>query len=1284
MNLIDNFTDKLLAIIISIFEAFYRSFIEPFTDLSSLKDLVFGKNNEGESIWATFSEKDISLGLSPIYNTMLILAFILMVAFIVLFGMRLSSSTINPAKRIEAMQMASSLVLVGIGINYLPALYDILFAINASLIELFASNYDSTLDELEKAQAFETDGSATDTIGRIAISLVLIGLAIWANFYYMMRRITLILLMGLGPIFLVAWLHPKFKALTVNWFRELNSTIFVQSIHALTYWLIGIVSGSADGLIPMLIVYVVFIPVTIAIRKLFMMGGDMQDSVSKAGSAFGLASLGAMAGAVKGAIDGKDMKQLTNSAIETFKNRGGIKGFTGNGQVSGDPSLNGDLVASEGAAAGSIEGTDKKTSDMFKAGEALANLGRGTFGAMGALAGAGLGPGGTLMGTGIGYGIGGVGGGVIGRVGKAGLDSLKDRFESGMNAVDALSKTSEEDDPQLEHAATALANKEMTNWQKSKGETLRANLQEQFPDATADEIEQKAQAVEQQVHDGFKAKAKQQLSQAQDYGLSHVDGDSLKKQAPIMMANQWAKENREKFDEDYAQAFPQEEGESDEAFETRRAEAFNNKKKQMRLHFEDAAGKVVEQEISGQPNNHVSKSNFINRMADALKGVDGVTNPEGLAVVGADAGEQVTLFDKKGNFNAKNAATNFAITNTAKDKADFIQKETALGRPQVEAEKLWQDNHQQPTFSKYQQQFNEANVNEGMPSPSLPVNRSALTPTKLEKFNAFREGSGLTFTNMGSNLAKPLTTTYNGLKQVGTNYMIARAEEAIVPIAAISAVGRTAQGAIDSFKQSGIEEHGSAIDAQQAFTNKVGYAAGMVFGQSGYQRAKRLGMKISPYAQEAQEESYTASDVMQMAKTYTDDKGNTQVTPGAIRQVITPNESYIEVTTKGDEIKRVSQIAAGHSGLREGDVVYQDLGVQNGMLVPVSANGGNGASTYRMDVGGAKMPSDVMITQNPNSLLRQPQITNSAKPIDPSQIGSVSVPTDDTATYSPREVKQMALSVPTGNGEIQTAPGAIRHVVTADSSYVEVRNANGQMQRVTTRGQGNPNLQSGQVLYQDLDVNSNGQYIPVPAGLKENAQATTYTINSGGMRQATNATIAQSPNDLVSAATLTKKVTTTTPVKRKEAPMFNQKVDAGQFLIDDLQAEGMQNVQIVVEQDRRYVTAQNQNGDTFRVSPVFTGDTRVPTNEVRRIPVSVEKGQLKPVHTETPHVAKAVVERYENGQVAVVEDTYSTLNGLDNLMVSDLMQSRNYRQAQRSVEKRQAASQFRRKQGFLS
>ena len=66
---------------------------------------------------------------------------------------------------------------------FLPTLYELLFQINELIINLFASTHDSQLDALQEQMDLDNkESTVKGVIGKIAINLVLLGLALWANF----------------------------------------------------------------------------------------------------------------------------------------------------------------------------------------------------------------------------------------------------------------------------------------------------------------------------------------------------------------------------------------------------------------------------------------------------------------------------------------------------------------------------------------------------------------------------------------------------------------------------------------------------------------------------------------------------------------------------------------------------------------------------------------------------------------------------------------------------------------------------------------------------------------------------------------------------------------------------------------------------------------------------------------------------------------------------------------------------------------------------------------------
>ncbi|MEK5071675.1 hypothetical protein [Sporosarcina sp. FSL K6-1508] len=980
--------DKLLKVFESIVQWFFESLIEPFKDLPTLKKLVFGEHKEGKLVWGTFEPTDLTLGFEPLFNTMAILSGFVLVALIVVYGMRIAGAPLNPSRRNESIEFIKDLVFVGIVLVNLPTLYDLLFTINSSVVNLFAGSHESNLDNIKKD--FLLEEGAKGVIGLIFVQLVLLGLTIWASFYYLMRKVTLIILMSMGPLMLAFWLSPRFKSLTGSWFKELVGSIFVQAIHAFVFWTVAVLSATSTGIVETVIVYVIFIPISESIRRLFNMGGDMQGGFAKAGAMMGMAGLAGMYGAAKGAFDGKGVTGSLKNAYEGVKNN--TKGKDAGG---GD-----DLKKTLGADAGGDAGTSTRAEKMLRAGDVVGKMGKATFGMAGAVAGMGLGPVGAMAGATAGFELGGVAGGLTGRVGAAAVQGIGTRLNKGIGGAKAFKTNSSQGFE--EELSNEVADRSTASWaDENKGAQL-AGLRERFPDASDGEIASKFDAIKEQKRSGF---------------------------------------------------------------------------------YNDAK-------------NNLQASN---------------------------------LYDGKSKPNTQNLASGLAGVKTAQMGDDFVNSQIARGVSGDVARRDWNDNHKPQAHAK-----------------NLEMFKGSVDQASNNSFGTFNAGSAAHKVAVGAGQAGAFVLGAAGItggaKILAGGYRaVAEGSRAAVVAnsslhnESVSGIKNIARNTIPSAKAGWrtatnqlAEQRGGAVEAQAGYQESAGYGTGMIFGTGGYQAAKKMANKFSPYSQSVQSAISSPGEAIQMAKTTTDDHGNVSLAQGAIRQVTTAQESYIEVATKSGERKIVSRKGSGHSGMREGDVVYQDL-VADGDTLSASS-----PSTYRLDSAGGRAPSSVQVNSDPSTLL-----------------------------------------------------GSAR---------------------------------SGQ---------------------------------------------------------------THQPVARRQAPVFNQAVDNGSFYTNDLAAQGMDNVQVVVEKDRQFMTA-DKGGVTYRVSQVFSGDSRLQGSESVQIPVEVSNHTIRPKNSGNSTVA--VQANVTSGGIQTSESvpyysTKSTRGLIDNL--EDLMTSKHADRANRSVNQRESLDAVRRKQGLL-
>ncbi|WP_028393963.1 type IV secretion system protein [Bacillus cihuensis] len=1005
-------SDKLIEIFESIIKFLFDSLIEPFTGLSLLKDLVYGKSEKGELVWGTFRPSDLTDGLSPLYYTMLTLTGFLIVSLIVIAGMRIAGAPLNPSRRNETIEFFKDLLLVGIVLFNLPTLYDLLFTINQSVTNLFGGAYESNLDKLNEERSEETSG----VIGYIFIQLILVGLTLWANFYYLMRKVTLLILMALGPIMMAFWLNPKTKEITGAWFKELIGSIAIQSIHAFVFWTIAILSATSSGFIETVIVYLIFIPISESVRRLIpMLGGDMQGGLAKAGSMLGMAGLSGMYGAVKGSLGDKSVMGALKGAYSGVKDK------------KNGTSEDSELKNTIGATPGGDNGTTTLAEKMLKAGEITSKAGKAVFGMAGSIAGSPLGPVGAMIGATAGSELGGAVGGAIGRGGAAGIHGLQARHQAGQEALLANADKLKKQGDFSDSFANEIANRETASWADENRDSVMAGLRERFPDASESELAGHYQQVEAQKRAGFHSSAKANFAAAQANDGKNASGSSLVSASSNAMANQWANDNLQSFNDEYSNTHPQQAGESDEAFATRRNSAFLAKKGQMRNAFAEKGRQIVSS-MGADAQEPISMAKFNDNLSSQIGGIPGVGNVDTLSQAASEAVAHVqgaSVLQPNGKPNALYLASQMASAKTKSMGQAFIQDQMSNGMSKGDALEAWNQNKESV------HQANLGMYKDSAESAGASLSTGNLTGLRNLGHQAVQYVSG----------ASGLPSAVKGLKTVGEAVNLAGMQATASYTAATSGMNGIAshiQGFMEASSDSYntgmnhiIDRAGGAVQAQNNIQNGAGYVAGALFGATGYKVAKSAAARFSPLKDRVQEAIYAPSEVLQMAQTTIDDNGNKVVAPGAIRQVTTPNESYIEVRTKTGSTQVVSRLGSGHSGMSKGDVVYQDLDMQGDRLVASPSKNGQ-SSTYRLDSGGAKVPSSMVIASNPNELLGSPRISDFHKATDRPEIPSYSQFVDN-GNFFLEDLKT------SGMGNVQVILEKDRQYVTAQKDGMTYR-----------------------------------------------------------------------------------------------------------------------------------------------------------------------------------------------------------------------------------------------------
>lgn len=230
-------------------------------------------------------------------------------------------STMNVSEKISLQEGIKNLILCGMLLGSFTLVFNFLARLNYRLVDLFTASTTSV--------NMSTAAGASSSFGGVLVSLLVLGLTIYFNFYYIVRAVQLAILYGIAPLCIYTLsLGGKVAGTFTTFMKELLGNLFTQSIHALciAFFSNVFISGNTRAFEQIVIMYS-FIPIGNFIRKKVF---GLEDGV--AGQATQLAQ-GAVS-SIGAGIAGKASDKLNGS-----KSGGGKSGGSG-GSGSSDSSLN--------------------------------------------------------------------------------------------------------------------------------------------------------------------------------------------------------------------------------------------------------------------------------------------------------------------------------------------------------------------------------------------------------------------------------------------------------------------------------------------------------------------------------------------------------------------------------------------------------------------------------------------------------------------------------------------------------------------------------------------------------------------------------------------------------------------------------------------------------------------------------------------------------------------------------------------------------------------------------
>ncbi|MEB8650036.1 hypothetical protein P4G96_14440 [Bacillus cereus] len=1210
-----------------------------------------------------------------------------LVAFCVLISVvitaaKYSATTLNPNNRTALIEYAKDLMIISICLWHLDFFYNFIFDLNSWIIVEFKEalgnfNPDQQIPLLKNGLAdnktiteLSMKDHKNDYMFIIFGLFIEAGLMIWANFYYLMRAVTLYVLMLLGPVMVGMWMFPQKKQQTLYWIRELMGAVLIQAIHAITLWLVITLIGGAQNPIIKLILLAMFIPVGEIVKSFIGLSTNASAGIHRAGTMMGMGALASVAGLVKGVRD-----DYRNSKVKPDDK--GDKEKTKEDADNPKDAL--------GANLGTDVGTTSRAARMLKAGQIGSSIGKAATGLAGMAAGAGLGPGAMVAGSQVGSALGSAPGAVAGRsvaaVGEGAVALGKHIGSSVKKGADTYSNLNGEPYPELtdEDIAQDLATKDFENWKANNPDSAVASrLKQAFPGASDAEIAKKVAKTNSDQMSRFSNQRKQDLQNMKKTATPYGNARDLVNAATNAFQKGYEADHKDTF----MSQLP--ENMSAEEKEKHWNDHLNTKVQGFRNHAEQAATKAGAMPVDAkdkQGNNlfdksYVNKDAFASRLAlgkvgKAVEDVKGETLESGhqnMGQVGALVGASTDAFKK---------------AYSADHKAGFM-KQFHADMPQQEKEAAW-NKHVDQKVQGFQNHAQKAAESAGIVQQKDGTNYANKKAFAAHLSQQLQKNPGLNA--MGVSSAAGIQKAVNGVKTHGLTSG-AGSQKA----KQVSNVGNLVQASTESFKQ------GYAAEQQASFMKNLSPTMSQPQKEQAWQ--SHLNEKGNEFKAVAQQAAVQAGAMPVQAKdtsgkslhnqSYINkDAFASQLTKGlqshaslgtVSQQVGSGITSAIQgvrshgVATGGAINKAVyaatqtqaSIARAGDLSVAEIERSYADASTSvaniaqsaGKMSIPTSAVGRMTQQSTKLGMSVMEGTKHLMLADRIDTVSNayfsaasavQQSGGNAVQRVISGTTAAVNTSLGGNAAerhYNVTKGLSYAAGVIGGAGAYQaTARMVSKHnpynsaVRTEAKEIQEIQQmvptttdhtgsqsvAKGAVRLVTTNNKSWIEVKDSSGMTQVVsrygsgdssirsgqvvyqDLNiSDGQLTQYRNGTKTSP---AYIQDSSGGKININRSINVNPNQLV--GNQNQRPLQQKPVFNEPPLTVNHKVDNGHFYMSDLDQGGYKNVQMVVERDRSYMVATT-DGTVSRISPFGKGDTRLQANQRIERACEVKDSSIKP------------------------------------------------------------------------
>ncbi|PEE65909.1 hypothetical protein COM90_21465 [Bacillus thuringiensis] len=1265
-----------------------KAFLSPiYGFMDTIPVLVFSEDNSNLDF--LFSKNTITNVLDTGMPVMFkFVAFCVLVS-VVITAAKYSATAINPNNRTALIEYAKDLMIISICLWHLDFFYNFIFDLNAWITLEFKEaingvnkgNFNpnqqipllkSGLSDNKTITELSMKGHENDYMFIIFGLFIEAGLMIWANFYYLMRAVTLYVLMLLGPVMVGMWLFPQKKQQTLYWIREFMGAVLIQAIHAITLWLVITLIGDAKNPIIKLVLLAMFIPVGEIVKSFIGLSTNASAGIHRAGTMMGMGALASVAGLVKGVRD--DYRSAKDKGKEKKD------GEKDNKEDADNPKN------TLGANLGTDVGTTSRAARMLKAGQIGSSIGKAATGLAGMATGAGLGPGAMVAGSQVGSALGSAPGAVAGRsvaaVGEGAVALGKHIGSSVKKVADTYSNLNGESYPELtdEDIAQDLATKDFENWKADNPDSAVASrLKQAFPGASDAEIAKKVAKTNNDQISRFSNQRKQDLQNMKKTATPYGNARDLVNAATNAFQKGYEADHKDTF----MNQLP--ENMSAEEKEKHWNDHLNTKVQGFRNHAEQAATKAGAMPVDAkdkQGNNlfdksYVNKDAFASRLAlgkvgKAVEDVKGETLESGhqnMGQVGSLVGASTATFKK---------------AYSADHKAGFM-KQFPADMPQQEKEAAWNKHLDQKVqgFQNYAQKAAESAGIVEQKDGTNYANKEAFASHLSQQLQKDPDLNA-----MGISSAAGIQQAVNGVKTHGlTNGTGSQQAKQV------SNVGNLVQASTESFKQGYAAENKASfmknlsptmypkqkLEAWQSHLNEKGNEFKAVAQQAAVQAGAMTVQEKDTSGKSLHNQSYINKDAFASQLT----KGlQSHASLGTVSQQVGSgitsaiqgvrshgvatggaiNKAVYAATQTQASIARAGDLSVGEIERSYADASTSVANIAQSagkMSIPTSAVGRMTQQSTKLGMSVMEGAKHLMLADRIDTVSNayfsaasavQQSGGNAVQRVISGTNAAVNTSLGGNAAerhYNVTKGLSYAAGVIGGAGAYQaTARMVSKHnpynsaVRTEAKEIQEIQ----QMVPTTTDHTGAQSVVKGAVRLVTTNNKSwieakdasgmtqvvsrygsgdsgirSGQVVYQDLNISDGQltqyrngtkASPAYIQDSSGGKININRSINVNPNQLV--GNQNQRPLQQKPVFNEPPLTVNHKVDNGHFYMSDLDQGGYKNVQMVVERDRSYMVATTTDGTVSRISPFGKGDTRLQANQRIERACEVKDSSIKP------------------------------------------------------------------------